>query len=183
MYWLHYSSNTSHHPSQTPCLPWMSYTTQKFIHARWSKTVWNIPYISMALLPSLKQFYCISSSLDCIFEIHQLWQSGFSRVYSNWFCRCSFEPEILKNCQSSHKMYSNKIRNFQESTTIVNAHTKKVWKLIVCPSYVCLIRKICTLWYGFKLRLIIIVFCKGLKNSIWPIDGTWVRVDLGVIVI
>ena len=32
-------------------------------------------------------------------------------------------------------MYSNNIVNFQESTTILNAHTKKVWKLIVCTSY------------------------------------------------
>ena len=29
----------------------------------------------------------------------------------------------------------NNILNFQESTTILNAHTKKVWKLIVCTSY------------------------------------------------
>ena len=27
--------------------------------------------------------------------------------------------------------------NFQESTTILNAHTKKIWKLIVCPSHMC----------------------------------------------
>ena len=33
-------------------------------------------------------------------------------------------------------MYSNNIVNFQESTTILNAHTKKVWKFIVCTSYV-----------------------------------------------
>ena len=32
-------------------------------------------------------------------------------------------------------MYSNNIVNFQESTTILKAHTKKVWKLIVCTSY------------------------------------------------
>ena len=32
-------------------------------------------------------------------------------------------------------MYSNNILNFQESTTILNAHTKKVWKLIVFTSY------------------------------------------------
>ena len=32
-------------------------------------------------------------------------------------------------------MYSNNILNFQESTTILNANTKKVWKLIVCTSY------------------------------------------------
>ena len=28
-------------------------------------------------------------------------------------------------------MYSNNILNFQESATILNGHTKKVWKLIV----------------------------------------------------
>ena len=33
---------------------------------------------------------------DCIFEIHQLWQSGFSRVYSYYCCSCSFNPEIIK---------------------------------------------------------------------------------------
>ena len=62
-------------------------------------------------------------------------QSGFSRVYSNCCSSCSFESEIIKIRQSSHKMYSNNILNFQESTTILNTHTKKVWKLIVCTSY------------------------------------------------
>ena len=66
----------------------------------------------------------MSSRPDCIFEIHQLWQSGFTRVYSNCYCSCSFEPEIIKISQSSHKMYSNNILNFQESTTILNASTK-----------------------------------------------------------
>ena len=33
-------------------------------------------------------------------------------------------------------MYSNNILNIQESTTIVNAHTKNVWKLIVYTSYI-----------------------------------------------
>ena len=40
------------------------------------------------------------------------------RVYSNCCCSCSFEPEIIK-------MYSNKILNFEESTTILNASKKK----------------------------------------------------------
>ena len=71
---------------------------------------------------------------DCIFEIHRLWPSGISRVYSNSWCSCWFEPEILKINQWSHKMYSNKVLNFQEST-ILNAHTKKVWKLIVGTLY------------------------------------------------
>ncbi len=31
-------------------------------------------------------------------------------------------------------MYSNNILSFQESTTILDAHTKKVRKLIVCTS-------------------------------------------------
>ena len=101
------------------------------IHARWSKTAWSIPYVSVAFFPSLKhnfiayRFAKVSWRPDCIFEIHQLWQSGFSRVYSNCCCSCWFEPEIIKVCQSSQKMYSNKILNFQESSTILNASTKK----------------------------------------------------------
>ena len=42
----------------------------------------------------------------------------------------------LKIGQSSHKMYSNNILNFQESMTILNACTKKKsWKLIECTIY------------------------------------------------
>ena len=85
------------------------------------KAVWNIPYVSEAFFPSLKQnfiAYRSSEVSDCIFEIHQLWQSGFSRVYSNSCCSCSFEPEIIKIRQSSHKMYSNNVLNFQDPMTI-----------------------------------------------------------------
>ena len=31
VYWHPYSSHNSHHPSRTPCLPWISYATQKLI--------------------------------------------------------------------------------------------------------------------------------------------------------
>ena len=104
-----------------------------------AKAVWSIPYVSVALFPTLKQNFITYRSYkvsDCIFEIHQLWQLGFSRVYSNYCCSCSFEPEIIKIDQSSHNMYSNNILNFQEYTTILNVHPKKVWKLIVCPLYI-----------------------------------------------
>ena len=57
-------------------------------------------------------------------------------MYSNCCCGCSFEPQIITIGQSSHRMYSNNILNFQESTTILNAYTKKVWKLIECTTYV-----------------------------------------------
>ena len=73
----------------------------------------------------------MSSRPDYIFEIHQLWQSGFNRVYSNCWCSCSFEPEIIKIDQLSHKIYGNKILNFQESTTILNACTKKSENLFI----------------------------------------------------
>ena len=83
------------------------------------KAVWSIPYVSVAsFFPSLKQnFIAYRSSKescrpDCIFEIHQLWKSGFRRVYSNSRCSCSFEAEIIKIGQSSHKLYSNNIPNF-----------------------------------------------------------------------
>ena len=47
--------------------------------------VWSIPYISEAFFPNLKQNFMtyrsskVSSRPDCIFEIHQLLQSGSSR--------------------------------------------------------------------------------------------------------
>ena len=104
------------------------------------KAVWSIPYISVAaFFTSLRHnfiAYRSSKVSDCIFEIHELWQSGFCWVYSNCCCSCSFEAEIIKIGQSSHKMYSNNIVNFQESMTILNAHTKKVWKLIACTLYI-----------------------------------------------
>ena len=46
------------------------------------KAVWSIPYISVAFFASSKQNFIayhsskVSSCPDCIFEIHQLWQSG-----------------------------------------------------------------------------------------------------------
>ena len=100
------------------------------------KEVWSIPYVSVAFFPSLKHNFVAYRSCkvsDCIFEIHQQWQPGFSRVYSNCCCSCSFESEIIKIGQSSHKIYSNNILYFQGSTTILNAHTKKSRNLLKAP--------------------------------------------------
>ena len=134
MYWLSYSSHTSHHPSQIPCVPWISYATQKLM----LNLCKIVPSQSIVTFSSLKQnfiAYRSSKVSDCIFENHQLWQSGFSRVYFNCCWNCSFEPEIITIGQSSHKKYSNNKLNFQVSTKILNAYRKKVWKLIVCTSY------------------------------------------------
>ena len=79
------------------------------------KAVWGIPYVSVAFFPSLKHNFIayrsskVSSRPDCIYEIHHLWYSGFSRVYSNSCCSCSFEPEIIKIRQSSHKSKVSKV--------------------------------------------------------------------------
>ena len=57
-------------------------------------------------------------------------------MYSNDCSSCSFEYEIIKIGQSSHKLYSNNILNFQEFTTILDARKKKkVWKLIEGTTY------------------------------------------------
>ena len=87
----------------------------------------------------LWHFFPVWNWTECVltsrlhFEIHQLWQSGFSEVYSNCCCSCSFEPEIIKIGQSSHTMYSNNILNFQESTTILNSYKKKSGNLLKAP--------------------------------------------------
>ena len=101
------------------------------IHARWSKSRLKHPIRFYDIFPSLEQNFIayrsckVSSRSYCIFEIHQLWQSGYSRVYSNCCCRCSFELEIIRIGQSSQTMNSNNILNFQESTPILNACRKK----------------------------------------------------------
>ena len=83
------------------------------------EAIWRIPYIYVVFFQSLKQNFIayrsskVSSGQDCIFEIHQLWQSGFSRVYSNYCCSRSFKPKIIKIGPSSHKMHSNNILNFK----------------------------------------------------------------------
>ena len=108
------------------------------IHARCSKGILKHSIRFSGIFLNLKQnfiAYYSSKVSDCIFEIHQLWQSGFYRVYSISCSVCSFEPEILKIGQSSHKMYSNNILNFQVSTTILNVCTKMVRKLIEGTTY------------------------------------------------
>ena len=119
------------------------------IHASWSKSSLKHSIRFCSIFPSLRHNFIayrsskVSSRPDCIFEIHQLWQSGFSRVYSNCCCSCWFDPEIIKIAQSSDNIYCSKILNFQESTTILNANTKKVWKLMVCTSYIYIYIYVC----------------------------------------
>ena len=140
MYLLSYSSHTSYHPSQTPAfleslMPLKNWCS---IHATCSKSILKHSIRFCGIFPSLKQnfiAYRSSSGPDYIFEIHQPWQLGFSRVHSNCYCSCSFEPEMIKIDQSSHKMYSNNIVNFQESTTILNACTKKSGNLLKAPRF------------------------------------------------
>ena len=107
------------------------------IHVRWS-----ISYVSVACYPSFKLNLIAyrsskeSSRPNCIFEIHQRWQSGFSKVYSNCCCSCSFAAEIIKIGLSSHKMYNNNKLNL--SSVFDNfkcLYKKKVWKLIERTAY------------------------------------------------
>ena len=83
----------------------MPYENWCSIHARWSKISLKHSIRYCGIFPSLKHnfiAYRSSSHPDFIFEIHQVWQSGFSRVYSNSCCSCSFQAEIIKIVQSSH---------------------------------------------------------------------------------
>ena len=139
VYWLLYSSTPliiPHRPpasleSLMPLKNWCS------IHARWSKSSLKHSIHFCGIFSKLKQNFIayrsskVSSSQDCIFEIHQLWQSGFSRVYSNCCCSCSFEPEIIKINQSSHKMYSNEFPRVYDNFKCL--YKKKSGNLLNAP--------------------------------------------------
>ena len=108
------------------------------IHARWSKSRLKHSIRFCGIFPSLKQnfiAYRSSKVSECIFEIPQLWQSDFSRVYSNCCCSCLFEPEIIRIGQSSHKMYSNNILIFSKVYENFKCLYKRFWKLIEGISY------------------------------------------------
>ena len=72
------------------------------IHARSFKSSLKHSIRFCGIFPSLKQNFIayrssnVYSRPDFIFDIHQPWQSGFSRVYSNCCCSCWFEAEIIK---------------------------------------------------------------------------------------
>ena len=106
------------HESLMPLKNWSS------IHARWFKSSLKHSIRFCAIFPSLKQNFIafrsskVSARPNCIFEIHQVWQSGFSRVYSNSCHSCSFEPEIIK----------------------IACTKKKGWKLIECTMYILKLR-------------------------------------------
>ena len=134
------------------------------IHARWSKSsLKHSIRCFCGIFPILKQNFIayrsskVSSHPDCIFEIHQLWQSGFSMVYSNCCCSYSFKPEIIKIGQSSHKMYSNNILNFQESATIFNACAKKSENLLKAPRIYHMISY--NILYHISYHVIYIILC------------------------
>ena len=135
MYWLPYSSRTSHHPSQTPCLPWTSHATQKLmlIHARCSKSSLKHSIRFCGIFSNRILLHIVLLKCRHV-QIAFLKFTSFIRVYSNCCCGFLFEPEIKIINQSSNKMYSNNILNFQESATMLNALTIKVWKLKVCTS-------------------------------------------------
>ena len=97
------------------------------------KAMWSIPYVSVAFFQVYNRILLrivLPHLLIVFFYIHQLWKSGFNRVYSNSFCSCFFESETIKIGESLHKMYGSNMLSFQESTTILNICTKKVWEPI-----------------------------------------------------
>ena len=140
------------------------------------KAVWSMVYtfFMASFCPSLKENFIgyrsskVSPRPDCIFEIHQLWQSGFSRVYSNCCCSCSFEPEIVKIGQSSHKMYSNNIVNFQESATILNVCIKKSGNLLKAPRMSLLILQLLSdKIFSVFWNILFCLFCLSLSRYLW----------------
>ena len=78
----------SHHPSQTPCFPWITYASQKLMLDSCKMLKKQSEAFHMFLWHFFQVSSKVSSHPDCIFEIHRLWKSGFSRVYSYCCCSC-----------------------------------------------------------------------------------------------
>ena len=87
-------------PLKNSCSIHASYPKQAVWSSQIHASSLQLSICFVAFFPSLKQNFIayhstkVSSRPDCIFENHQLWQSGFSRVYSNSYCSCSLKAEI-----------------------------------------------------------------------------------------
>ena len=117
--------------------PLMPLTNWCSIYARWSKSSLkhSIRFCGIIFSKFKTEFYCILYFQGVLTSRLHFWNSPAVaiRVYSNCCCSCWFEPEIIKIGQSSHKMHSNNILNFQVSTTILNACTKRSGNLLNAP--------------------------------------------------
>ena len=160
---------------------------------RWSKKQSEVfhTWHSVAFFPSLKQNFIayrsskVSSRPGYIFEIPQLWQSGFSRVYSNSCSSSSFEPKIIKIGLSFHKMHSNNILNFQESTTILMSVQKSLeshWMYHVCalPGIYCFLTTLGWTWLiviymiGHSLNFLLRCSTRQYKWGVpWDSNSSW----------
>ena len=96
--------------------------------------IWLYMYTAMQQLYRVHQLQLVSPSPSCSLVVFSsLGRHRHCRVCSNSCCSCSFEAEIIKIGQSSHKMYSNNIENFQVSTTTLYACTKRSGNLLKPP--------------------------------------------------
>ena len=102
-----------------------------WIIAKWSKNNLNHSIRFYGIFSNIVHLKCPHFQIAFL-KFTSCDNQAFSRVYSNDYCNCSFEREIIKIGQSSHKMYSNNVVNYQESMTMLNACTQKVWKFIEC---------------------------------------------------
>ena len=107
------------------------------INARWSKSSLKHSICFCGILSKFEiAFYCISFFLT--YRLH-FWNSPAVTIrllqcVLQLLLLLLFESEIIKISQSSHKMYSNNILNFQVCTANLNACTKK--KLIEYSTYI-----------------------------------------------
>ena len=93
-----------------------------------AKAVRCIPYVSVAFFPSLKQnfiAYPYFKVSDCILEITSCDNQALVGYFPIAAVAVHLNLKSEKIDQLSHKMVSNNILNFQESTTILNASIKK----------------------------------------------------------
>ena len=89
----------------------------------------------MAYFPSLKLnfiAYQSSKGSDCILKFTTNDNQAVVGCIPIAAVAVHLNIRIIRIGQSSHKIDFNSIVNFHESTTILIARTKKVWKLIVC---------------------------------------------------
>ena len=120
------------HQSTTPSL-------SQTLLPRWASRQFLALFIVYTLLP-VTFVYSLSSEAVVVMRQLRRWKRLWRRSLTRSHKRISWDlPEVVEMVEQVHCNWRRLLRRgleFHDCTINKSTHTKKVWKLIVCPLYV-----------------------------------------------
>ena len=151
------------------------------IWLRWASRQFHALPIVETLLP-VTFAYSLSSEAVVMIQLRRwkkLWRSSLTSSHKRTSVGL---PEVVETVQQMHCIRRKLLRSgleFHVCTINKSAHTKKVWKMIVCPIYLsvylCVYAWVACTYMWLSLRIII---DRHLSSSVCTIELTFIRCNI-----